>query len=208
MLWYAAYGSNLDRTRFLHYLLGGAAPGAQRVLAGARDPSPPRDERPFTFAGTMFFGWESPTWGGGISFVEVDGLEARSVRTATDDVVLARAYLLTEEQFSDVGIQEMHRDLATAAPVDLAPVLANLAEDRQLACLVRADVFGEHVEGHDPSIWVVLARREADLAALPRQQAGVSPGQTWSPVTPAAGPVWTDERANLFSAWNWKAAAP
>ena len=109
----------------MEHRLGGAAPGAQRVLAGARDPSPPRDERPFAFAGTMFFGWESPTWGGGISFVEVDGLEARSARTATDDVVLARAYLLTEEQFSDVAIQEMHRDLATAAPVDLAPVLAH-----------------------------------------------------------------------------------
>lgn len=116
MLWYAAYGSNLDRTRFLHYLGGGAAPGAQRVLAGARDPSPPRDERAFTFAGTMFFGWESPTWGGGISFVDVE---------TTDAVVLARAYLLTEEQFSDVATQEMHRDLATAEPVDLAHVLAH-----------------------------------------------------------------------------------
>ena len=71
MIWYAAYGSNLDRERFHHYLQGGAAPGAQRVLSGARDTSPPVEERAVTFPGTMFFAWESPTWGGGISFVEV-----------------------------------------------------------------------------------------------------------------------------------------
>jgi hypothetical protein len=92
--------------------------------------------------------------------------------------------------------------------LDLSPVLANLARDRQLACLVRADIFGDHVEGQDPSIWVVLARRAADLSALPRPQAGVSPGRTWTEVTPASGAVWTDERANLFSAWNFTTPGP
>jgi hypothetical protein len=89
--------------------------------------------------------------------------------------------------------------------LDLSPVLANLARDVHLACLVRADLgYGDLAEGQDPSIWVVLARRESDLAGLPRPRAGLSPGLTWTTVTPAQGPVWTDERANLFSAWNWR----
>ena len=90
--------------------------------------------------------------------------------------------------------------------LDLPPVLANLARDLELACLVRADLGygeGDLVEGQDPSIWVALARRETDLAALPRPRVGVSPGRTWTQVTPAQGAVWTDERTNLFSAWNW-----
>jgi hypothetical protein len=121
VIWYVAYGSNLDRERFHHYLQGGAAPGARRVLTGARDTSPPADERAVTLPGTMFFAWESPTWGGGISFVEVGGAENR---TSTDtDVVLGRAYLLTDEQFSDVATQEMHREPDQAAPLDLAHVL-------------------------------------------------------------------------------------
>lgn len=88
--------------------------------------------------------------------------------------------------------------------LDLSPVLANLARDRNLACLVRTDIFGDHVEGQDSSIWVALARREAHLAALHRPDVEVSPGRTWTVATPAKGPVWTDQRANLFSAWNWR----
>jgi hypothetical protein len=89
--------------------------------------------------------------------------------------------------------------------LDLSPVLANLARDLELACLVRADLDGnEHEEGHDPSIWVVLARQQSHLSALPRPQAGVSPGLVWTEAAPSNGAVWTDERANLFSAWNWR----
>jgi hypothetical protein len=59
----------------------------------------------------MFFGWESPTWGGGISFVEVGGT----------DTVLGRAYLLTDQQLSDVATQEMHREVGD--DLDLSHVL-------------------------------------------------------------------------------------
>lgn len=115
MIWYAAYGSNLDAHRFHHYLQGGAPSGASRSLTGARDPSLPTHERAVTFPGTMFFAWESPTWGGGIAFVDVDD--------GSEDVVLARAYLLTDEQFSDVATQEMHRDPTEHDELDLAHVL-------------------------------------------------------------------------------------
>lgn len=108
-LWYAGYGSNIDEDRFTCYLTGGRPPGARRENPGARDPSPPQAQRPVVLPGQMFFGWESATWGGGVAF-----LDARAEGTA-----LARAYLITGEQFADVAAQEMHR---TPGDPDLAPL--------------------------------------------------------------------------------------
>jgi hypothetical protein len=63
--------------------------------------------------GGLSFAWESPTWGGGIAFYEPEA----------EGVVLARAYLITAGQFSDVLQQEMRRD--PGVDVDLAPVMRN-----------------------------------------------------------------------------------
>lgn len=115
MLWYAAYGSNVDPDRFAYYLAGGAPPGARRAVPGARDATPPREERPVVLRGAMFFGWASPTWGGGISFFDAD---ADAGGTA-----YARAYLLSEGQFADVAAQEMHRE--PGRDLDLSHVLAH-----------------------------------------------------------------------------------
>lgn len=51
-------------------------------------------------SGRLVFGWESPTWGGGIAFHDPDA----------DGRVLGRAYLLTVRQFADVLEQEMKRE--------------------------------------------------------------------------------------------------
>jgi hypothetical protein len=110
-VWYASYGSNLSRDRFLHYLGGGRPAGASRIYPGARDQSPPQDDRALTLPGEMFFAWESPTWGGGIAFYDA----------AAAGTTLARAYLLTEQQFADVAAQEMHR--TPGADLDLSHVL-------------------------------------------------------------------------------------
>ncbi len=69
-LWYAAYGSNMAADRLRHYLEGGAPPGAALTQPGARDPSPPRDVRPVSLSGSVYFAWDSPTWGGGIAFYD------------------------------------------------------------------------------------------------------------------------------------------
>ena len=99
-LWYAAYGSNLARDRFEAYLFGGRPAGATRHYPGARDPSPPLDDRPLLLPGRLFFAGDSPTWGGGIAFYDADG----------EGTVYARAYRITTEQFSDLAAQEMRRD--------------------------------------------------------------------------------------------------
>lgn len=111
LLWYAAYGSNLDPDRFSLYLTGGRPDGARRSVPGARDGSPPQEQLPVVLPGAMFFAWTSPTWGGGIAFYDADA----------DDSTYARAYLLTEEQFADVAAQEMHRE--PGEDLDLAHVM-------------------------------------------------------------------------------------
>lgn len=111
-LWYAAYGSNLARDRFLAYLAGGRPAGASRTYPGARDPSPPTDDRPLRLPGRIFFGWQSPTWGGGIAFYDAEA----------SGTVYARAYRITRPQFSDLAAQEMRRD--PGSDLDLSRVLA------------------------------------------------------------------------------------
>lgn len=115
-IWYAAYGSNLDRDRFQRYLTGGAAVGALRSHAGARDTTAPTGDRPVSLPGRLHFGWRSSTWGGGVAFYVPGEGESQGV-------VRARAYLLTEGQFADVAAQEMHRE--TGGGLDLARVLAH-----------------------------------------------------------------------------------
>ena len=147
-VWYAAYGSNLDRDRFLCYLQGGRPPGASRTYPGARDGSAPVRDVPMTLPGEVFFGWESPTWGGGIAFyhAEVDGGAA------------ARAYLVTAQQFSDVAAQEMHRP--PGADLDLTTVLGSRRHDTGPGRYESLHLVGE-IDG-DP----VLTFTTPDPAAL------------------------------------------
>jgi len=63
-------------------------------------------------AGRLAFGWDSPTWDGGIAFHEPEG----------QGTVLARVYLVTSRQFADVLEQEMRRE--PGADHDLTEVLA------------------------------------------------------------------------------------
>ncbi|UIJ36056.1 histone deacetylase [Allobranchiibius sp. GilTou73] len=115
-VWYAAYGSNLSRERFGHYLFGGRPSGASRTYPGVRDRTPPTSDHPLLLPGRLYFAWESPTWTGGVAFYDP------TVREGAPTVA-ARAYLLTVQQFSDVAAQEMHRP--PGDEVDVAGLLAH-----------------------------------------------------------------------------------
>lgn len=99
-VWYAAYGSNLHWPRFRCYLHGGRAPGAARVHAPCPDRRLPRATATATLPFPLFFAGASPTWGGGVAFID----PARR-----DAATLARLYLLSEEQFATVVAAEGHR---------------------------------------------------------------------------------------------------
>ncbi|WP_034487404.1 hypothetical protein, partial [Actinomadura oligospora] len=111
MLWYAAYGSNLRRDRFLCYLEGGRPEGGARTNTGCRDPRPPAADRPVLLPGGIYFALESLVWGGGMAFYD----------PTLDGEAPARAYLLTSGQFGDVLAQEMRREVG--ADIDLTPAV-------------------------------------------------------------------------------------
>ena len=110
-VWYVAYGSNLYQERFSCYLSGGRPRGGARTYPGCRDPRPPRDSRPVTLPGGIYFALTSLTWGGGMAFYDPE-LPGRAA---------ARAYLVTRGQFCDVMAQEMRRD--AGRDLDLTEVL-------------------------------------------------------------------------------------
>ena len=94
-VWYVAYGSNIDETRFLRYLNGDAG------HPGARDATPPRDSRFATAPVQLRFAGESQRWGGGVCFVDTDPGATAHVR----------AWDISAEQFEDVFAQENRRTI-------------------------------------------------------------------------------------------------
>lgn len=104
LVWYVAYGSNLDRGRFRCYLEGGVPTGGRREYVGCRDPGAPVEDFPVELPGRLVFAGDSSVWGGGMAFYD----------PAASGRVAGRAYLLTREQLADVAAQEMRRAPAGA----------------------------------------------------------------------------------------------
>ena len=97
LVWYACYGSNCARDRFLVYLTGGRAKGADHDHEGARNDAPPIADGPVVFGTNICFVGHSARWNGAPAF-----LEHRAAPTGA----LGRRYLITLEQFADVHAQE------------------------------------------------------------------------------------------------------
>ncbi|KAB2973642.1 histone deacetylase [Streptomyces sp. SS1-1] len=111
-VWYTSYGSNMHLDRLAAYIQGGRPPGAARRYPGCRNPAMPVRSIPVELTGAMYFATESPVWGGGRAFYDphVPGR------------VLARAHLVTAQQFSDIAAQEMYRE--PGVDLDLSEVLS------------------------------------------------------------------------------------
>lgn len=98
-VWYASYGSNLYRERFLKYILGGTQEGSTVGESGCKDKNLPIDDKPITIPYELYFAQKAAKWqNGGVGFI---GLEEVSKNTT-----FGRMYLITEEQFFDVVKQE------------------------------------------------------------------------------------------------------
>jgi hypothetical protein len=94
--WYVSYGSNLHAARLGCYLAGGRPPGGRVTNPGARDAAPPRVDRRVDLDDALLFGGPSSNWHGGPAYLDTD----------TPGHTIARAWLLTHEQFEDVVAQE------------------------------------------------------------------------------------------------------
>lgn len=109
-VWYVCYGSNLWWDRFRCYLEGGTAPGSKRVNPGARDSSAPLADEPLEIPHRLIFAGPSSAWdGGGVAFL---GESDQPLAT------LARRYLVTAEQFSDIVAQECLRPPGTDLDIE------------------------------------------------------------------------------------------
>ena len=120
LVWYVAYGSNLNRDRFLAYLRGGRVAGNEVLYEGCADTSPPVDDVPMTLANSLYFaGWSDRVWGGtSAGFITLG---------AHVPPALARAYLITRGQFLDVVRQE-NAGRSSAGPGDLDRAVAQARE--------------------------------------------------------------------------------
>ncbi|MFF9347527.1 histone deacetylase [Streptomyces sp. NPDC014734] len=111
-IWYLSYGSNTHPDRLARYIGGGRTPGAVGDCPGCRDTRMPSRSLAVEPAGAVYFATESPVWGGGRAFYD----------PSAGGRALARAHLITAEQFSDIAAQEMYREPGPL--LDLTEVLA------------------------------------------------------------------------------------
>ncbi|MGP4083311.1 histone deacetylase [Streptomyces sp. KR55] len=112
-VWYTSYGSNMHLDRLAFYIRGGQPPGTAKEYPGCRNPAMPTRSIPVELTGAMYFATESPVWGGGRAFYDPQ----------VSGRVLARAHLVTVDQFFDIAAQEMYRDPGMS--LDLVDVLRN-----------------------------------------------------------------------------------
>lgn len=139
LVWYACYGSNCARDRFLVYLAGGRAEGADHHHDGARNDAPPIAEGPIVFDTSICFAGHSARWNGAPAF-----LEHRAAPTGA----LGRRYLITLEQFADVQAQENRiRPGGLEFPdniLDLAPGHRHTVIDGAYGAVVALDPVDSH----------------------------------------------------------------
>ncbi|MEX2594659.1 MAG: hypothetical protein WD426_17950 [Anditalea sp.] len=100
MVWYACYGSNLLKSRFLCYIGGGTPVGSERTYLGCTDTTLPKADKKITINRELYFAKKSKTWsGGGVGFIKPEFDE--SINT------LGRMYLITRDQFIELVKQEI-----------------------------------------------------------------------------------------------------
>lgn len=111
-------------------------------------------------------------------------------------------HLLTREVCEQVYLRKLAADGVLAFHIsnrylDLRPVLANLAAALSLVGRYQWDDKGDEDAGRSPSAWVLLARQEADLGKLARDE-------RWQRFVPQPGlAVWTDDYSNILSVIRW-----
>lgn len=72
-IWYASYGSNIFRGRFLCYIQGGQPKGSMTNYDGCRDKSLPIAESTIILHHTLYFAKSPKNWqNGGVAFLNTE----------------------------------------------------------------------------------------------------------------------------------------
>ncbi|WP_163538713.1 hypothetical protein [Gracilibacillus sp. YIM 98692] len=114
-VWYASYGSNLSRDRFLCYIKGGRPRGSEKEEVGCRDQSLPIDESTYIMHFPLYFAKESERW-------QRQGVAFIGLKKDEKSYTYSRKYLITVEQFMDVVKQENN---GAELNLDLQDVMKN-----------------------------------------------------------------------------------
>ena len=131
------------------------------------------------------------------SFYDMIILDAFSSDAIPIHLVTREAIRLYLAKLKPGGILVFH---TSNRYLDLKPVLGNLARDAGFISLSSSDLklSDEDLKKQkSPSTWVVMARTQADLRGLARDQ-------RWHtlPVRPGEA-LWTDDFSNILSVFNW-----
>jgi hypothetical protein len=123
LVWYASYGSNLKLKRFMCYIKGGIPEGSTKRCAGChQDQTDPIDARPISLDFELYFAGRSEAWeNGGVAFIR---------EKPKLGLTLGRMYLITDEQFNDIVMQENSR---TPDGSRFVPTFEELVSQRELS---------------------------------------------------------------------------
>jgi len=103
-VWYAGYGSNLNKQRFYCYIEGGTPTFGKRASDGCTDKTLPADEQDIILPYELYFALPfnahgTSNWGdGGVAFLSDTLTESSATR--------CRLWKITEEQYEEVWGQE------------------------------------------------------------------------------------------------------
>jgi len=121
-------------------------------------------------------------------------LDAFSSDAIPVHLVTQQALDLYLAKLADGGILAFH---ISNRSLNLKPILADLAESRNLICIGFDDLKPSSLEGKDPSQWVVMARAEPEISNL-------SINSQWQRLPGTNSRVWSDDFSNILRAIKWR----
>jgi hypothetical protein len=122
-------------------------------------------------------------------------LDAFSSDAIPVHLITQQALDLYLSKLAGAGILAFH---ISNRSLDLKPILADLAQSRNLVCIGFDDLNPGSFEGKDPSQWVVMARSAPEISNL-------SINSQWQQLKGRKDRrVWSDDFSNIISAIKWQ----
>ena len=122
-------------------------------------------------------------------------LDAFSSDAIPVHLITQQAFDLYLSKLAEGGILAFH---VSSRSLNLSPILADLAESRNLICIRFDDSKPGSLEGKDPSQWVVMARSSPEISYL-------SINSQWERLNGRKGTrVWSDDFSNILRAIRWQ----
>lgn len=160
---------------------------------------------------SQYFTYLQNCAGGSISVVEGDArlslqnaadgyyglivLDAFSSDAIPVHLITQQALDLYLSKLATGGLLAFH---VSSRSLNLSPILADLAESRNLICIGFNDSEPSSFEGKDPSQWVVMARSSEEISYL-------SINSQWVRLKGRKGTrVWSDDFSNIVRAIRWQ----